>query len=386
MSIELRPLGISCNISCMYCYQNMHRDAGNGHSHYDLNLIKSKLTAMGEPFHLFGGEPLLIPILDLQDLLEWEFERNGHTTLITNGVLITDAHIELFKKYNTAVGISVDGPDKLNDIRWAGSLEKTRKATAATISNIDKLLNNDIHPSLQVQVTKCNSSTERLPKMLDWLREMDEKGIVSMRLHILEIDSVVVREQYAFTNEENIEIFSKYLNFEKTLKNLRFDIFKDMKRMLAGKDNEATCTWRACDPYTTEAVKGMDGEGRMSNCGLTDKEGINFQKPDTPGYERYISLYYTPQEYGGCQGCRFFLSCKGQCPGTAINSDWRNKSENCAVWKYFFEKMEAELISDGVTPLSLHSYREEVEREMLLQWSINNNPTLESLLNNYRTL
>jgi uncharacterized protein len=380
MSIELRPLGITCNIACLYCYQNMHRDAGNGHSGYDLKLIKDRLTVIGESFHLFGGEPLLMPINDLQDLLEWEFKRHGVTTVVTNGVLINDAHINLFKNYNTSVGISIDGPEELNDIRWAGTLKNTRKATASSIFNIDRLLNNNIRPGFQIQVTKCNSSLERLPKMLDWISDLDSKGIVSMRLHILEIDNPIVREQYAFTNEENVKVFNAYSEFEKTLKNIRFDIFNDMKLMLSGNDNNATCTWRACDPYTTEAVKGMDGEGRMSNCGLTDKEGINFQKPEIAGYERYIALYHTPQEHGGCNGCRFFLACKGQCPGTAINSDWRNKSENCGVWMHFFEKLESDLTKKGATPLSLHPNREELEKEMLAQWSLNNNPTVESLL------
>ncbi len=28
MSVELRPLGVQCNIQCQYCYQNPQRDAG----------------------------------------------------------------------------------------------------------------------------------------------------------------------------------------------------------------------------------------------------------------------------------------------------------------------------------------------------------------------
>jgi uncharacterized protein len=29
MGVELRPLGVKCNIQCQYCYQNPQRDAGN---------------------------------------------------------------------------------------------------------------------------------------------------------------------------------------------------------------------------------------------------------------------------------------------------------------------------------------------------------------------
>lgn len=384
MSVELRPMGITCNIACMYCYQNMHRDAGNGHSGYDLALIKHKLELLDEPFHLFGGEPLLMPVSDLDDLLGWEYNRNGKTSVVTNGILMTEEHARLFKKYNTSIGVSIDGPGELNDIRWAGTLEATRKATAAAIQNIDRLLRHGIIPALQVQVTKCNSSAAKLPRMFEWLRQLDEKGIVSMRLHILEIDNPEVRKHYAFTPEENIEVFEQYLAQEKTLGHLRFDIFTDMKQMLLATDQEATCTWRACDPYTTESVTGMDGQGRMSNCGLTDKEGINFQKPDDQGYERYIALYHTPQEHGGCKGCRFFLACKGQCPGTAIAGDWRNKSENCSVWKYFFTLHEKNIQHEGGIPLSLHPQREQLEKEMLQQWTQGVNPTIASLAAAYK--
>ena len=57
---------------------------------------------------------------------------------------------------------------------------------------------------------------------------------------------------------------------------------------------------------------------------MTNKDGIDYVKADRPGYERYLALYQTPQEYGGCQGCRFLVSCaRGNVQGTAISSgDW----------------------------------------------------------------
>jgi uncharacterized protein len=113
-----------------------------------------------------------------------------------------------------------------------------------------------------------------------------------------------------------------FLKLEKELKTLRFDVFDDMRRLLKGEDRNTTCIWNACDPYTTKAVHGLEGNGQKSNCGRTNKDGIDFVKADTEGFERYIALYQTPQENGGCRGCRFFLMCKGQCPGTSINRDW----------------------------------------------------------------
>ena len=66
MSIELRPLGVKCNIQCQYCYQNPERDAGNILNSYDLEKIFPALERDGRPFTFFGGEPLLVPIADLE--------------------------------------------------------------------------------------------------------------------------------------------------------------------------------------------------------------------------------------------------------------------------------------------------------------------------------
>src|SRR5215212_9116031 len=127
MSVELRPLGVKCNLRCQYCYQNPQRDAGNVGRSYDMQRMKTAILEEGGPFTLFGGEPLLLPIGDLEELWSWGLEQFGGNQVQTNGTLITDAHMELFEKYRVRVGISLDGPGELNDARRQGSLEQTRR-------------------------------------------------------------------------------------------------------------------------------------------------------------------------------------------------------------------------------------------------------------------
>jgi len=171
------------------------------------------------------------------------------------------------------------------------------------------------------------------------------------------------------TDEQNIAVLLSFLELQKRSSALSFDLFADMRRMLSGDDLSSSCVWNACDPYTTYAVRGVEGHGQRSNCGRTNKDGIDFSKSDTPGYERYIALYRTPQEFGGCSGCRFFLMCKGQCPGTALDGDWRNRTEHCAVWKAVYARLEEDLLGEGGRPLSLSPHRERLENEALSDWS-----------------
>jgi uncharacterized protein len=380
MTVEVRPLGVRCNIQCQYCYQNPPRDAGNLPHEYDLDKMKAAIAEEGGPFTLFGGEGLMVPLQDLEALWAWGFERYGQNAVQSNGTLITDAHIDLFRRYKVDVGISIDGPGALNDARWAGTLNRTRDATARSLAAIERLCQEGMPPSLIVTLHRGNASAEQLPVMCDWFRQLDALGISSSRLHILETESDEIRRRYALTTEENLAAFLTFARLEPTLTRLRFDVFTDMRRLLRGQDDSVTCVWAACDPYTTRAVRGIEGNGQRSNCGRTYKEGIEFAKASTEGFERYLALYQTPQAFGGCQGCRFFLMCKGECPGTAIDHDWRNRTADCAVWMGLFDHLEAELSAAGETPLSQDSRRAAVEARVLESWARGANVTMASVL------
>ena len=166
-----------------------------------------------------------------------------------------------------------------------------------------------------------------------------------------------------------------FLEMEEELKPMRLDVFNDLRNMLMGRDDHTTCIWKACDPYTTRAVQGILGTGQRSNCGRTNKDGIDFVKSDVEGFERYIALYHTPQDQNGCKGCRFFLMCKGQCPGTAIDGDWRNRTEHCLVWKGLYRHIEDQMLDAGQIPLSASPERKELEERLLRNWaSGRNNP------------
>lgn len=380
MSVELRPLGVRCNIVCQYCYQNPQRDAGNVAKRYDLEAMKRAVLEEGGPFTLFGGEPLIVPEEDLEALWSWGLEQFGRNGIQTNGTLINEAHVRMFKRYRVHVGISIDGPGELNDARWAGSLENTRAQTAKTETAIERLCREGIPPSLIVTLHRGNATADKLPAMHDWLRRLDRMGIRSARLHMLESENRLIRDKYALDVEENIRALMSFAELEDDLWSIELDVFNEVAALLRGKDKKVSCVWRACDPYTTHSVRGVEGFGNKSNCGRTNKDGIDFLKADRAGHERYLALYHTPQEAGGCQGCRFFLMCKGQCPGTALQGDWRNRTEHCDIWMELFEYVEGKLQERGIQPLSLEPDLRRIEAAMLRAWEAGKNPAIEDLV------
>lgn len=380
MSVELRPLGVKCNIACQYCYQHPQREVESNARKYDMDLMKSAILKEGGNFTLFGGEALMVPLEDLEELWRWGYEQFGKNNVQTNGSLITDAHIELFLKYKVHVGISIDGPGELNDIRWAGSLEKTRRMTQQTEESIVKLAEVGIPPSIIITLHKGNATADKLPLMGAWIKELDRLGIKGARLHLMEVESELIRKAYHLSPEQNVEALLYFHQLEKELQQLHFDVFGEIRQLQQAEDNRVSCVWKACDPYTTEAVRGVEGYGQKSNCGRTNKDGIDFVKAPMPSYARYIALYHTPQEHGGCQGCRFFSMCKGQCPGTSLEGDWRGRTEHCEVWKALFTLVEEEMEAEGKLPLSKHPVLPEFEKGLLHFWTEGQNPGLKQLM------
>jgi uncharacterized protein len=380
MSIELRPLGVACNLACHYCYQNPQRDAGNQRMTYDLEKMKKEAARLGGPFTLFGGEPLLMRFEDLEHLFAWGLETTGQNAIQTNGILIEDRHIDLFRRYKVSVGISIDGPGELNDARWHRGLEKTRQSTAAVESVIERLCQEYEAPGLIITLHKGNATAEKLPIMAEWMKKLHAMGIKSVRLHLLEVDHEAVRESLALSARENIQALLAFAEVQKSVPGMHLDLFEEMEALLSGQDGKVGCTWRACDPYTTEAVQGIEGNGQSSNCGRTNKDGVGFTKANAAGYERYMALYRTPQEENGCAGCRFFLMCKGQCPGTSIGGDWRNRTEHCEEWKQLFSMIERRMILAGNIPLTIQPLRFEMERRQIKAWERGENPSISRSL------
>lgn len=390
MSVEALPVGYRCNLGCTYCYQNPLRDAGNFGPELDLEAVKAAALAAGAPISIFGGEALLTPLDVLEDLFAFsvehftEYARKNSTSAVaiqTNGVLLNDAHVALFKKYRVGVGFSIDGPGELNLARWAGSLQKTNAATEKSLAALHRCLKEGIGPSLIVTLHAGNARGDRLGRLLEWFHELDGRGLYSSRLHALEVDDEQIRDELALSAEELLEAYVAIAGLK--LRNLSFVEFKDLENLLLGTDGSATCIWGACDPLSTAAVQGIAADGSLQNCGRTADAGVAWRKSETVGYERQLALYTTPQSKGGCQGCEFWIMCKGQCPGTAIDNDWRNRTEHCQTWKDLFGLVRTRLEAEGRPTLASPSRKRErhdLEVRLFNVWAQGGNMNIATAL------
>jgi uncharacterized protein len=317
----------------------------------------------GDGFTVFGGEPLLATLPELEELWALGLATAGKNGVQTNGTLITDAHITAFKQYKVHVGFSVDGPGLLNRNRWLFSDAATDAGTARSQAAIERCLAEGVGTSLIVTLSQTNAAPAVLPELLAWLTALASQGLRSVRAHVLEVDGKE-GEALKLTPEENVAALAALEALEATTP-LRFDVFSDIRKLLTADDDQVTCVYNACDPWTTPAVRGVEADGTRTNCQRTNKDGVNWVKGAKTSYVRQLGLYATTQANGGCQGCRFFVGCKGQCPGTAIDGDWRNRSRDCPTWFAMFEREERRLSAAGRVPVSLRPDLPKIEAAMM---------------------
>lgn len=370
MTLEMKAMGNVCNLACTYCYQEPLRQAGNLRaSHkYDLDLmmkIADRSEEAEQGYVLFGGEPLLMPIQDVEYLFSESFRKYGRAAIQTNGSLITPDHIELFKKYNVGVGLSIDGPNELNHLRVpANPRQDVQTLTEKTMENMRLMSAAGVSAGLILTVHRLNGVGDNLNRLINFIRWAGDLGHRSGNLHMMEVDSPNAAE-YCLTAEENEEAWMRLSQFFDENRDLHFDPFREMEEMAKGENRNASCIWQSCDPMYTKAVYGVEGNGQVSNCGMVNKEGIEWTKSSDNHFMRDLILYQTEPEYGGCKGCPYFLVCNGYCPGSSEEGDWRNKTTYCSTIKKMYAYYEAKAEENGHVPLSKRPDRIAMEEKQI---------------------
>lgn len=121
-----------CNINCDYCYVYKHVD--QSYKKQPLRLNKAHITLFARRIDeyisqsgieimricLHGGEPLLAGLNYLENFFITLHQNIQNINKVrfaiqTNGVLITKEILDLFRKYNVGVSLSLDGPRSAND-------------------------------------------------------------------------------------------------------------------------------------------------------------------------------------------------------------------------------------------------------------------------------
>lgn len=336
MSILIKPT-MRCQSNCVYCYEDSLRKEGK-FMDYDLDKVLKAMEAAHKRFGdtdicFHGGEILTLPKTDLEKLFKKAFELNKRTSIQTNGLLVDEDIIKMFKKYKTSVGLSMDGPDELNLGRWR---TKNRERTDKVIKTIYKMKIEKISVGLITVITRFNCLPAQRKKFKDFILEMKSIKCPSGRMN-----PVIAQADYVPTIDEYKEFYLDMCDFILSDPRLQWQPFRDIIDNLMGYA-QSTCIYHQCDFFWTNSAHVILGDGLVRNCMKTVLVFNVFQGKEASKV-RYDALFHTPREHGGCKGCRYWSICSGLCPSEGIDGDWRNRSYVCEVYYALYERIEKKI-------------------------------------------
>lgn len=349
MGLDIKTL--ACNAACSSCYENTIRRCGAGPEMDFERMMDTLKTQMADyPASvpaLHGGEPLLLGKRKAERILRVVHEAKGQTGIQTNGLLIDDDWIEMFIKYGTNVGVSLDGDTPLLNAGRGANQVQTDRVMAA----IRKMKMAGLSVSVISVLRKHNAAENRIDLFIDFLRRLAEDCyIYYVRTNpgIAFTPETVATEQ--LDDAEMGLALCRIADVCVSDKRFKWQPVRDVIEMLAGFNGRATCNFAECDVWHTESETPILADGSLGNCmkGGGALDGIANIRADKKTNMRSEALRQIDMDDGGCGGCEWWGFCHGGCPGSAIGNDYRRKTRFCGAYRRLFTHVRKRL--EGMIP------------------------------------
>lgn len=362
-----------CNLSCKYCYAN---SINKNYVYMSLEVMKKTIDIavsmpqklIGVEFH--GGEPLLRFDIIKEAVLYGEKMANLHNKELkfliqTNGTLLNEDIAHFIKKHNIDLGISLDGPKRINDRNRVFS--DGRGSYGRIMKNISML-------------QKMNVKFGILAVIEDW-KEINriftfysQKNINSVKLNFIfpqgrailqkqDIDEVrasceflkIVDRLIKLCNRQKEKIKEANIGF--ILENIISPNSED-RYMCLNSPCGAMLDMVAVDKdgsiLPCEKMVGIDYFKKYYTIGNV-KSINNFQKVVLTSKIRTTLLDRNVDAIDDCKSCTWKRFCSGGCLVDAylINGDINSKGLYCKFYKTILEKMLWKIKDESTTLLKL---------------------------------
>ena len=199
-----------CNLSCLHCFNNSGEPLSDELTTEEICSLIDVLSSMGvHRLTLTGGEPLVHP--DLFEIVEHARKAPMTVTIFTNGTLITEEHVEKFKKVGVKVAVSVDSCNEQTHDTFRGK----KGALKRTLQGITLLRAAGLSVTVSVSLSQLNKN-----ELVDTLKYFREHNLTDYQVAEVStsgrgLDEVVI------TPEEYYQVLVEQLTYEKGVKKVK---------------------------------------------------------------------------------------------------------------------------------------------------------------------
>lgn len=354
-SLLIKPAGADCNLRCEYCFylgrselypeQKVHRM-----DEATLTRLVRGFLALPFPVHSFafqGGEPLLMGEAFYRKLVQLQrrYARPGAVVqnfVQTNATLITPSLAQFFAEEHFLVGVSVDGPAEVHDLRRYDNAGHGSHATV--MRGIEYLRQAGAEFNVLTLVTQAN--VHHPLETYRYLR--DEVGTRYMQfIECVEWDQEGNLLPYAITAEEWAHfictIFDEWFN--KDVQHVSVRLFDSIaSKMQHGNANSCAM---GCD---CRAYFVVEHNGDVYPCDFFVRPELKLGNLHTHDWDelwdepRHTQFGQRKSQYNvACKACPWLSFCNGDCPknrsGHDASQDSQRLSHLCTGWKKIYGRV-----------------------------------------------
>lgn len=351
-SLLIKPAGADCNLRCAYCFYLDRAALYPAHpaprmSEATLTRLIRGYLALPFPAHAFafqGGEPLLMGEAFFRTLfrLQRRYARAGAritNCVQTNGTLLTPALARLFAEHHVLLGVSLDGPEPLHNLRRTNAAGQG--SHAAVLKGIAHLREANAQYNLLTLVSQSNVHDP--VGLYHYLRDTLSCRFMQF-IECVEFDGSGRLLPYAITPDQwadfVIALFDAWLPNDTRTVSIRF-FDSILSKLLTGNPNACAmgCDCRdyfvvehngdvyPCDFYVHPSL-------RLGNLHTHDWDELW----DSPLHTAFGARKRT--RHPDCEVCPYLAFCQGDCPknrvGHAPEKDPRTLSFLCPAWKRIY--------------------------------------------------
>ncbi len=336
-----------CNLRCKYCYDNSNHDkeisrkiATTNFSYNLDNIIRDAIKLYGDSnygrFIFHGGEPLLVDAQVLKEFCQkLSNEFPVEFSVQTNGTLINQDYIDLFRKFKFNVGISLDGSNEKQN--GARVYKEGGNSFNTVINKMNLLKEEQIKFGVIMSINKLHINHEQ--ELYDFIADNDISINIRPIFSSLTGDNSLVMStaEYLTFFENLFEIW--YNDTDKRVKTQQIFEFANLVKGVILDTKNRSCE---CSPNCFMNFISLDANGEVYACNrlynINDFYYGNIRKMSMEQLEtkvKYLLELRNRQIEEKCGGCELYTNCYGGCVAEAYSQFGLigEKSEFCEIRK-----------------------------------------------------
>jgi uncharacterized protein len=364
VKLVLLKLANTCNLNCTYCYWFKDKSVYEGSKIIKDIVLEAFYTKLRAHIVLYnlksftvilhGGEPMLAGKKRVESILfnlykiQSDLDIEIKMSIQTNGLLIDNDWIDIFKSFNVNIGISIDGPKEIHDkyrkdLRGAPTFDKT-------VNNIKLLQARNLNFGI---LAVCNNAYNA-ERFCDFF--INQLGVKIF--DILIPNANFESDEIPDIKDFYIELF-KLWHEKYNKQGIRINIAKNILNGILGVQSRMQSVG-----YNSVEIFMIKPDGEMESVDFLHAIGYNFTKSNLNILNNEINdinrdalwkeVYESSLKLNSkCQGCRFQFPCGGGHIGTRWSKEKRfdNPSVYCDQLFEIFRYASDLVLSKSVLPL-----------------------------------